>query len=202
MIISLHYPKTAGTSFRDTLKGVYRDRLYIHHTHKSLMNKDFYLDNGIEVVHGHLLLSDYLKLFPDAKIITWMRDPAARALSYYNYCKYKRENPFSKNFGNRYKTFDAFMNSKRIDLVANDYNLYIGDYKLNDFYFIGIVENYNRDLKILSRLLNWGKYKTLNTNKSPNREGVILSENHKKIILDKFNKEYELYNLAKASNYT
>lgn len=196
MIISLHYPKTAGTSFRETLRGIYKDKLYIHHTHKSLRDRDFYLDNKIEIIHGHLILTDYLELFPDAKIITWMRNPVARALSYYNYCKYKRERPFSKNFGNRYKTFDEFINSKRIDRLANDYNLYIGDMKMNDFYYVGTVENYNRDIKVLSNMLNWGKYRIYHTNKSTNREGATVSENHKKIISDKFNKEYELYRLA------
>ena len=194
MIISLHYPKTAGTSFRQTLKDIYGKNLYIHHTHDSLKNKDYYIKNNIKIVHGHLKISDYKEMFPGADVIVWLRDPAARVLSYYNYCKYVREAPFSKNFGIRYPDFINFIDSKRMDMLENEFNTYIGDYSYKDFYFIGITEKYSFDLHRLSKLLGWNRFKTHNINKSKNNENIQITDDMRQIIYKKLHKEYELYN--------
>jgi len=200
MIISLHYPKTAGTSFRQTLKDVYSNNLYIHHTHESLKDKDYYTGNNIKIVHGHLKISDYKEMFPDANVIVWLRDPAARVLSYYNYCKYVREAPFSKNFGIRYPDFINFINSKRMDMLENEFNTYVDGYSYKDFYFIGITEKYPFDLHRLSKLLGWNRFKTHHINKSKNNENVNITDNMRQIIYKKLHKEYELYKITLINN--
>jgi len=200
MIISLHYPKTAGTSFRQTLTSVYSESLHIYHSHRSLKDKDFYIKHNKSIVHGHLKIDDYRSMFPDAKIITWLRDPASRVLSYYNYCKYVREKPFSKNFGNRYKNFTDFINSPRMDRLSNEYNIYIGNYTLEDFLFIGIFERYLVDMFLLSKILNWKRYKIKHTNKSKNIENINLTNELRQIIYRKLPKEYELYKKVLGKN--
>ena len=193
MIISLHYPKTAGTSFRNTLKKVYGESLYIHHKSKYLKNKEFYIENNIKIIHGHFKISDYKERFPDAKVIVWLRDPATRVLSYYNFCKYVREAPFSANFGAMYPDFNSLINSDRMDRLVNEFNTYIGDYSYKDFYFIGITEKYSFDMQRLSKLLGWNKFKIFNVNKSQNKENVQITDEMRQIIYKKLHKEYELY---------
>ena len=191
MIISLHYPKTAGTSFRRTLIDVYGDKLHIHHKKKYLKHKDFYIDKGIKIVHGHFKISSYKEMFPDANVIVWLRDPTMRVLSYYNYCKYIREAPFSANFRAKYRDFNSFINSSRMELLANDYSNYIGDY--SDFAFIGIMERYSSDMQRLSELLGWKGFKIYRVNKSQNKENVQITDEMRQIIYGKLHEEYRFY---------
>jgi len=193
MIISLHYPKTAGTSFRKTLIDVYGENLRIHHKQKYLKNKEFYIENNIKIVHGHFKISDYKEMFPDADVMVWLRDPAARVLSYYNYCKYVREAPFSSNFRIRHPNFINFINSNRMDILSNDYNNYIGDYSYKDFSFIGITERYSSDMQRLSKLLKWNHFKIYHINKTKNNENVKITNEMRQIIYSRLSKEYELY---------
>lgn len=95
MYISVHIPKTAGTTIGYILDFGSRRRIYYDYSeaessaellladknlvrnHKSLFEKKF------DVIHGHFHVSKYLDLFPEAKYLVCLREPLARTLSHY-----------------------------------------------------------------------------------------------------------------------
>jgi hypothetical protein len=194
MILSLHYPKTAGTSFRHTLTKLYYGNIYFHY-HGAHMNKNLKVRgeyDKIEIVHGHFNIKSYREMFPDAPIITWLRDPAERVLSYYNYKKYGfTSTPRIKDSNNR--QFLAFLDSGQFEFFVNKFDRFFGDYTTKDFLFIGITERYNEDMKKLAKMMGWGGYQVHHLNKSRNYENVVLTKELRERIYRKMSREYEMY---------
>lgn len=189
MILSLHYPKTAGTSFRHTLTKLYFGHIYFHY-HGA--HYDSRVKRDIEIIHGHFSIKSYRDMFPDAPIITWLRDPADRVLSYYNYKKYGfSATPRIKDSNNR--QFLAFLDSGQFEFFISKFNRFFGDYTVKDFYFIGITERYNEDMRRLSELMGWRSYQVHHLNKSRNYENVILTKELRERIYKRMPREYEMY---------
>lgn len=100
MIISVHIPKTAGTSFRTGLEKVFGNRLLLDYNDKPLsglisarwfrvknrfrvqMQRHILLEN-FSVIHGHFLPSKYLFLGKEIKLGAFFRDPVDRLISQY-----------------------------------------------------------------------------------------------------------------------
>lgn len=97
MLISVHIPKTAGTSFGLLLKqrfgerllADYQDRPLAHPTLPRLARALAHWPRGgarlagYEAVHGHFLAFKYLPVRAD--MVTWLRHPAERVMSRYQH---------------------------------------------------------------------------------------------------------------------
>lgn len=92
MFISIHIPKTAGTTIGYILDYGTKRRIYFDYSEiydeKELIkdielvkNHKPFLENKFDVIHGHFRYSKYSGLFPDAKFITCLREPVARTIS-------------------------------------------------------------------------------------------------------------------------
>lgn len=195
MILSLHYPKTAGTSFRQTLSKLYYEHIFFHY-HGA--HYEGYVKSKIEIIHGHFSIKSYKEMFPDAPLITWIRDPAARTLSYYNYKKYNiSEKPRSGAIPNN-RQFLTFLDSPQFDSFVKKFDRFFGDYQIKDFTFIGITERYNEDLAKLAKLMGWGGYRTHFLNKSMNYENIVLTDELKQRIYKRMAREYEMWKEVKG----
>ena len=87
-ILFLHLPKTAGTSLRHALKEAYGAEAVSPHVNACFLQKnDLELLNRFTFICGHLSLSDAHRLFPDAAIMTVVRNPIERCLSWYWYAR-------------------------------------------------------------------------------------------------------------------
>ena len=86
-LISHHIPKTAGTSFYKTLSEAYGEKkvmgVYDLDMCVSLIREEpIWVPSQKKVLHGHFPARPFqLKQFPNAKHITWIRDPIERAWS-------------------------------------------------------------------------------------------------------------------------
>ncbi|MBE9048067.1 sulfotransferase family 2 domain-containing protein [Pleurocapsales cyanobacterium LEGE 10410] len=235
MIISLHIPKTAGTSFRKALEEAYSGKikldyayLKINQKYKKSLEKNrsidsfheiqrewhnyskfrsiakyFYthsLSDEVEVIHGHFPANKYYAYFKLRKAIyiTWVRDPFARMVSnYYFWKKIKDETQalwvkkiFQENWSLEKFCFNRTM--------RNYQSLFIKDFNIKNFAFIGIVEHYQEDLDFLGKNILHKKLNVHHENKSPIGELKYALENKdlRKKFIEFHNRDYELYNYA------
>lgn len=162
MIISLHLPKTAGTSFGATLEQHFGRRLLkdygdlpintpIHERNKaalqaSLRETDF---SDIECIHGHFLPIKFLLLANKRRVtfVTWMRNPVDRVVSHYFFWK-KHYDPATAP-GLHRQVIEENWSLERFCLGPELKDLYcqfLWGFPLEYFDFIGISEFYDPDL--------------------------------------------------------
>jgi hypothetical protein len=89
MILSIHIPKTAGTTFRELLQRHFREAICLHYYHpmdytgRPLSE----VPSVVECIHGHFGAQKFLSCYFDADLVTWLRDPIERVVSEYEHLK-------------------------------------------------------------------------------------------------------------------
>lgn len=166
MLLSMHIPKTAGTSFRmalqeclgDTMLLAYRGRIagpdVVCHFHGRLLETldpgeadrllDYCDDKDVRCIHGHFAMAPLHELFPDAPCITFIREPVGRLVSAYNHMWVTMPDAARRT------SFEAFVRNERTQNVYEQ--LGIVDY-LDNMAFIGVMEEYGRSLQLLERTM-------------------------------------------------
>lgn len=198
-IISLHFPKTAGTSFRKVLEDNYGEKLLKDYDNININNYNL---NDYDIVHGHLLIDKYYSINSNCKVITWLRNPLDRIISYYNFWnKYDtNEKEFGKwhiKFNNEKPSFSEFI--KNWYTIKDEFKIYTNNFNINDFYFVGIVERYNRDIEILGDILKWNSINNYKENKTENN--LKLNKKDIKLFNEIFKYEIEIYNFFKNNEF-
>jgi len=88
MIVSVHVPKCAGTSFRNILDVIFGDGIW--HNYGTIFTRDQAVAQSIparaRAIHGHFIADAFDDLFPKRRLITWVRDPVERVVSNYYHC--------------------------------------------------------------------------------------------------------------------
>lgn len=215
MIISVHLPKTAGTSFIKTLKLVYGNKLMVDYADtpinttpfkrkataftKNIKNrfKDF---KEIECIHGHFMPYKYASIRSNVIYITWLRDPVERLASHYYYWKnnYNENHSFSlhKRVVEENWSLEKFAFSKEI---RNIYSKFLWRFPLNKFHFIGITEYYEEDLKYFSTKYFNRKLEVFKDNRNTERSGLYIKDKLMRREIEKFHeKDMEIYQRALA----
>src|SRR6185312_12078846 len=163
-LISVHLPKTGGTSFKASLMTHFGDRYRDDCNdqvlcHSRLDRYQAALATGaaiaerglddIECVHGHFLPVKYQRLDSVRALtfVTWVREPVARMLSHYDYW---RENYDPQTAARHHRQFieegwslEQFCLSEQF---RNIYTQYLWGFPLERFAFIGITEHYREDM--------------------------------------------------------
>lgn len=167
-LISLHIPKTAGTSFRNILKLMYGEdqvvRFDIRMGGLVFLNEEPYLENYLpaaKVIHGHFSyenLNAGFKIPENCPIITWLRDPVQRVVSNYYYLE-KRLIDILQEEKNQLHILGKMQRSlieyARADINRNRMSQFLAGIELKDLAFIGIQEQFAADLPMLAARLNW-----------------------------------------------
>jgi hypothetical protein len=181
-LISIHIPKTAGTSFRNTLKGVYGEEAVIRldielevpvvKINEAVYN-DRMLPSWTRVAHGHFTYPLLKKHFDlpggDIPVITWVRDPVERVISNYYYLGKRLAEELdepSKGLNILLKMQRTLMEYARDPLSCNRISKYLQGLPLEDFRFVGIQDHYSEDLNYLSRLLDWQNFNEFTHNRT------------------------------------
>ncbi|OOG40366.1 sulfotransferase family 2 domain-containing protein [Rhodanobacter sp. C05] len=168
-IISLHLPKTAGTSFGKSLSLHFGARYRPDYGDQAiskpvLQRRESALAAGMEIaeqglgdcecVHGHFLPVKYLPLAARRELtfVTWMREPVARIISHYYYWQEsydeKTAAPHHRQVIEQRWTLEQFCLSEQF---RNIYTQYLWSFPLENFAFIGTSENYQEDLQEFCR---------------------------------------------------
>jgi hypothetical protein len=166
MLISVHMPKTAGSSFRATLAETFGERLLADYgdyplaappaerhvralEHALAVRPDHLLSRSC--VHGHFLPVKYLPL-ADAmpcRFVTWLRDPVDRLVSHYDYW-HRSYDPQASNTSSLHRRvveegwdLERFCTAPEL---RNVYSAFLWAFPLRYFDFVGISECYAEDL--------------------------------------------------------
>jgi len=169
VLISLHLPKTAGTSFVADLEQHFGGKLLRDYAdlpmntlqyernkaalQASLCNAEKSFE-GIECIHGHFLPVKYLLLATkrEVKFVTWMRNPVERVLSHYFFWK-RSYDPATAPSLHR-KVIEEDWSIERFCLgpeVRDLYAQFLWGFPIEYFDFIGITEFYEDDHEYFAR---------------------------------------------------
>jgi hypothetical protein len=212
MMVSVHLPKTAGTSFRATLEENFGTRLKKDYEdlplHKGNYERNLasieaatksYMINldDVACIHGHFLPVKYLLLRDRAAMIfvTWMRHPVDRVVSHYEF--WKREynestaGPLHRKVVVEGWSLRDFCLSEEI---RNLYDKFLWAFPIEYFNFIGIVEFYEIDHAYFVK--NY-----LNVNTAAERRNAAPSRNHLAELDSGFRREIEAFHGADIKLY-
>lgn len=169
-LVSIHIPKTAGTSFRNTLKSIYGEeavvRVDIEKTGEHIrVNQEDYAENRLpphtRVVHGHFRPTHLYAYFPipeEVPIITWLRDPVERVISNYYYLARRLAEELDeerKGLNILSKMQRTLIEYARDENNQNRMKKFLRGVTLEELTFVGIQEYYSEDLAVLAELFGW-----------------------------------------------
>lgn len=163
LMVSLHLPKTAGTSFRATLEDHFGaglrsdyDDMPLHKggAERNLASLEGAVSNflgnfdGVACIHGHFLPMKYLLLRDrlNLEFVTWLRHPVDRLVSHYEFWKRQYDpataGPLHRTVVTQDWSLERFCLSEELRDV---YAQFLWAFPLEYFSFIGIVEHYEED---------------------------------------------------------
>ena len=164
IIISVHLPKTAGSSFLQALQSHFGSRLKrdygdypLHESsgeriRHALERGDEFVTNRLDetaCVHGHFLPIKYRALdgVRDTTYVTWMREPVDRLISHYHYwiATYQPSTsaPLHRRVVEEEWTLEDFCMSEEL---RNVYAAFLWNFPLERFAFVGVMEHFDEDL--------------------------------------------------------
>lgn len=170
-LVSLHLPKTAGTSFAAALAGGFAGGYRTDYADLPMQQPRWARRRqalagarrlraggglrGVRCVHGHFLALKYRLALAGggARFVTWLRDPVERLASHYQFWRrdYAGDDP-AQPLRNRVVaedwTFERFALGRELRDV---YAEYLWGVPLSRFEFVGITERYDEDLEAFAR---------------------------------------------------
>src|SRR5258707_10374800 len=174
MIVSIHMPKAAGTSFAEALRVQFGERVFfdygdgaefntpeivarmaariaLQRAHRNRILREF------DAIHGHFIADKYTKLFPETHFITFFCDPYQQALSDYAYLS-----NFSRNYpSTRHHVVEMFRQAKMSfseylawDVLKNPQSRLLGGLALDELVVTGLREEFPRSIALVNRRLS------------------------------------------------
>ncbi len=173
MIVFLHIPKTAGSTFQFILENTFGlSACHTDHNKRPFFKQDDYefarkFYPGMKSLAGHNLNDPVALTLPDPFHITFLREPVARVFSHYQ---------DTILTGSKAWTFEEFMahspmsSDLHVRLMAGERNLDKAKKYLERCGFVGLTEKFDLSLHILEKLtplplnLNYKRRRTASTN--------------------------------------
>ena len=154
MILSIHIPKTAGVSIRNVLKEHYGPGFVQYYWQITDAWGKILEKVPVEAtcVHGHYQTDVLTECFPDATLMTWVRDPVERVVSSYHHRLRDPDwrHPVCVELHEKKLSLDAYA---ALPLVRNEMTGFFGSKRPEDFAFIGVVEDFELSLAAMKRRL-------------------------------------------------
>ena len=188
MLISVHLPKTAGSSFLKAIEQHFGDHLVQDYgdrpINKTTFRRNFDAVQGcmlnagsrsrfrdIECIHGHFMPLKYLLLHAQdkKKFVVWVRDPVERLASHYLYW-IRNYNPIDAGRLHR-KVVEEKWTLERFCLgpeMRNVYSKFFWGFPLRRFDFVGITEFYDSEVEYFSKHIVNAELQSVRVNVNPN----------------------------------
>jgi hypothetical protein len=201
-IISLHFPKAAGTSLKNQLQSLLGDDVLMDYSHDPVTpagaaTAEF--PRGKRVVHGHFRASRYAS--SQAYWVTFLREPVDNLISIYFYwrslrkpghelhARFLRDKPSILEFST-YPTIQRLMSET-----------YFGGFDMNRFDFIGFHDTRSRDMRTLAHALDLELQASIHDNKTAVTDERCRVLNDREVIgklKHRLADDIEFYNVARA----
>jgi hypothetical protein len=213
MLISVHIPKTGGSSFRTLLENYFKDRLLLDYADTPFEHNNFVRNTEAIIkmfnqkdltqyhcIHGHFLPIKYYFL-KEKTLVIWLREPTEMVVSLYYYIKRKID-PNKQKVKKHIKDVNISLEDFcKIEHFHNIYAKYLWGMSLEKFDFVGITENYNNSLSLFEKIYNinlTNKFIVENINPEKNSldERYEISDKLRKQICDFNYKDVLIYQRA------
>jgi predicted O-linked N-acetylglucosamine transferase (SPINDLY family)/GT2 family glycosyltransferase/ubiquinone/menaquinone biosynthesis C-methylase UbiE len=197
-ILSLHVPKTGGTSFGKCLSEIYGKSFIPHYPELEKQGSES-LDALIDrkCVHGHLILDRYQEICEGADLVTWLRNPVDRTLSLYHHIS---SNPDSSNeFHQRvYRQKPSIIEFCEMPENQNQLFYWIADRNPEDFKFIGFLEMAQASIVKCTSALGWPHVPNFPWNNKTSKRNIFkVSPSEREFIKAKNQDEWHWIEKAK-----
>ncbi|MFT5709800.1 MAG: hypothetical protein ACI8QT_000487 [Halioglobus sp.] len=187
MLISVHLPKTAGSSFLSAIEKHYGEYLVQDYgdrpVNRASLGRNWHaiercvLNSGsksrfrhTQCIHGHFMPLKYrlLKTSSPKQFVVWMRDPVERLASHYLYW-IRNYNPIDAGRLHR-KVVEEKWTLERFCLgpeMRNVYSKFFWCFPLEKFDFVGITEYYDSEIDYFSEYILGAKLESVRVNVNP-----------------------------------
>lgn len=198
-IISVHIPKTGGSTFKHLLLNQLKDvtilagkPLFSRHLNEKPCIFDINIINH-KIIHGHFSVEQLSGISNSDKIITWLRNPVDRVISHYYYWK-NRPNINMHPIEEKIKFNNlSLLEFSQIPSMQNVQSYFCQD--KNRIFFFGITEFYKESIELLEKdlsiVINYDIDKIKNVGKKE-----FVSEEVREAICKSNLKDIELYSEA------
>jgi hypothetical protein len=163
ILISIHIPKTAGTTFYSILSQIYNDRIQLSYGGE----RDNKVENPL-CYHGHLGILNFTRSINcslNTKWVVFLRDPLKSAISLYNYgLKYGLINNIELTnylIGTNNAKW-PFPSAYRHNRLSKWISKTKG--KWEEFTVVGITEYFDESISIISDELKWPRVNFISQN--------------------------------------
>lgn len=215
MIISIHVPHTAGTSFRMLLREFYGERLFLdygdwvgYNTRGSMRRRE---RRSIEIskkknellrdfnaIHGHFTADKYRRILAQASFAAFFRDPFQQTVSDFE-CMKRYPNirhPALKVFHDLKPDIVEYI---RCPIFQTSQMEFLGSLSLSDLEFVGLTEEFEISVELFNRTFGAKLSATYQANVNPNGNGRPYPIDHdlRKEIARYRSSDVELYERAK-----
>ncbi len=203
-LVSIHVPKTAGTSFCRVLKNVYGEEAIFldngEYVGKEL--KDMPLQPYHRVIHGHVWAGRYKRRLPQARHVTWLRHPVDWLVSLHGFLDSlgPNENPVLQRSKREGSSLVDFAASEGVQ--AHTPSRFLMPVPLDEFFFVGLQEHFAEDLCDFCKMMGWSDVvpPTENRNLEPEllrlRSEVWSDHSLVKALCDRLEDDVKLYEAA------
>lgn len=157
-LVSIHIPKTAGTSFSQVLRQVYGDEAVFpdNGEYTDVPLETMPLEPHHRVIHGHVWAGRYLQLLPDTPHVTWLRNPVDWLISLYSFllhCKKIVNNPAKTILMRDQLSLLEFADLAEVQPQTQ--SNFLRKTSVDDFFFVGLQEFFAEDLSSLCSMMGW-----------------------------------------------
>lgn len=205
-IISFHIPKTGGSSFYEILKVVYGQQHIKRYTRticKNLQQQGLSirqdLDPDTKIIQGHFYYHEVQEIAKEfhPKIILWLRDPVERVISNYYWWHHRvQTNPHHPETHRKGEPLEIYITRPE---TQNKIHRFLDGFKFKQLFFLGFLENFDKDIESLARKLSWQHvpYFHEKDGKKYSKDKMIVSQQTRKLIAKLNKKDVALFKKAR-----